>query len=385
MKAYEFVQAMNEIDDKYIDETLHYKKRSGNLRIWRAVAIAACVCLAATLALAAASMNQRSSDRTADFASDNAYFETASYDGFESETGAYKAAALSAVSEEEIYEEAAYEEAAYEEAIAFDEIEAPLSSNALYGTEGAGAWSDADAGTADIQQNAGDKIIYNVYLDMETNSFDESVAALDAVVTAFQGYSENQSISNYSRSYRNASFNIRIPAENLDAFLEQVGEICTVTYINRSADDVSESYYDIESRLTTAKAKLQRLQELMAEAENMEDIINLEDAISDVQWEIDSYSGSLQYYDSRISYSTVTVNISEVYEVVVEEAPLTFGERLTQAFDKGIRAFGNSLKDIAIWIVNSWIWLIILAIVVVAVILIIRKVRQTRSEKKKNE
>lgn len=110
----------------------------------------------------------------------------------------------------------------------------------------------------------------------------------------------------------------------------------------------------------------------------MEDIISIENAISDVQWEIDNYSGSLKYYDSRISYSTVTINVSEVYEVVIDDAPVSFGDRIVQAFNSGIRGFGSFLKDLALWIINSWIWLLLLAVIIVVVLLIVRKVRRNR-------
>ena len=160
----------------------------------------------------------------------------------------------------------------------------------------------------------------------------------------------------------------------MEDFLAGIPEIGTVTYLERSADDVSENYYDIESRLATAEAKLARLQQLMDEADDMEDIITLESAISDTQWEIDTYKGNLKYYDSRISYSTVNITLKEVYEVITEDAPTTFGEKVSNAFSQGVKGFTTFIKNIAIWFSGAWIWILLAAVIVIVVVLILRKI-----------
>ena len=78
-------------------------------------------------------------------------------------------------------------------------------------------------------------------------------------------------------------------------------------------DDVSEAYYDQESRLTTQRTKLERLQELLRQAQDMEDIITIESAISETELEIEFLTGSLRKYDSQINYSTITLSLREVY------------------------------------------------------------------------
>ncbi len=238
-----------------------------------------------------------------------------------------------------------------------------------------GTWSNVQSNSSDSSQNVNDqsKIIYTVYMNMQTTAFDSAVQNISELVNQHGAYFESEYLSNVSSSYRSASYTIRVPAENLDAFLEQVGNVCTVTSVNRYAEDVSENYYDTQTRLTTAKTKLARLQELLKEAQNMEDIIAIEEAITDVESDIDSYSGSIRYYDSQISYSTVTINLSEVYEVIEEKAPKTFGERIADSFSQGLKAFGNFIKNFVVWLAGSWIWLIIVIAVIAAAIIIICK------------
>ncbi len=256
-----------------------------------------------------------------------------------------------------------------------DMVAAEESAAGAMAASDSGTWSNVQSNSSDSSQNVNDqsKIIYTVYMNMQTTAFDSAVQNISELVNQHGAYFESEYLSNVSSSYRSASYTIRVPAENLDAFLEQVGNVCTVTSVNRYAEDVSENYYDTQTRLTTAKTKLARLQELLKEAQNMEDIIAIEEAITDVESDIDSYSGSIRYYDSQISYSTVTINLSEVYEVIEEKAPKTFGERIADSFSQGLKAFGNFIKNFVVWLAGSWIWLIIVIAVIAATIIIICK------------
>lgn len=404
MKAEELIQALNDVDERYIKEAVSYKRTGGSVKLWRAIAIAACVCLAVSAALTITSMNHNGSLQTDSakqaesdpgdyyaeeveelplyYAADEALSAPGSNAAVASEAAAPDYACEESTYdtyEEAVYDGEVYEDAAYEAKAATDSAEAGLARPAL-----TGSGVSAEAMTEAQAQNA-PKIIYNVYMEMQTREYDKAVSEIEQAVAACDGYSENQNMSNNSSAYRSASYTIRIPAGNLEDFLQQAGEIGTVTYINKSAEDVSEAYYDVQSRLDTARTKQERLQELLAQAEDMADIIEIESAISDTQWEIDNYSGTLRYYDSQVDYSTVNISLQEVYEVVTEEAPMNFGDKVAQAFTQGVKSVGEFFRDLVVWISSVWIWLLIIAAVAVAVILIIRKAVRTRKQKKDSE
>lgn len=360
MESKKIINALNEVDDKYIEEAVFYQNAGKRaLRIWRTVAIAACVCLAGSLVFTAASINYNSPSQLSRAKSAAVYEEMAEVEDAEMELyGAAPAMAKESV----LYsaQDAAYDTDSVKEG----------------GVWNNGSSSHAEQDAASGQNNT--KIIYNVWMDMQTREFDEAAKGIEAVTGKFGGYFSNQYVSNTTSGYRTASYTIRVPAENLDALLEQVGDICTVTYISKNAEDVSEHYFDTQSRLTTAKTKLERLQQLLSEAENMEDIISIEKAISDTELEIDNYSGSLRYWDSQVAYSTVNVNLYEVYEIVKEEAPMTFSEKIAQSFEQGIKGFGQAMQDFLVWLANSWIAVILAAAAVVVIILVVRAIVRKR-------
>ncbi len=225
------------------------------------------------------------------------------------------------------------------------------------------------------------KMIYNGYMEMQTQDFDAAASGIEALVRELGGYFQQSSVSNRgSSSYRYGSYTIRIPAAQFEAFFQRAGQLCHVTYTNTTADDVSESYYDTEARLETARIKLERLQQLLAKATSMEDIITIESAISETEWDIENLSGTLRHYDALVDYATVNVELSEVYQLSGQDkAVTTFGGRLGQSFVNGLRAVGSALEDFAVWLAYSWVWL---AVIAAAAVISIRLIRRKRSGKK---
>lgn len=59
----------------------------------------------------------------------------------------------------------------------------------------------------------------------------------------------------------------------------------------------------------------ERLLALLEKAENVEDIITIENRLSDVRYELENYESQIRLLDNQIDYSTVYVDISEVSRV----------------------------------------------------------------------
>ncbi len=242
--------------------------------------------------------------------------------------------------------------------------------------QAAGDMKSGSTMTGDSRSNLPDgvKMIYRANLELETTEYDKACGDIAALTQQLGGYLESQSSSNYSAGYRSASYTVRVPAEQFETFLHQIGTLCSVRWQSQSAEDVSEAYYDTESRLETAKIKLDRLQELLAKAENMEDIITVESAISDVEYQIESMSGELRHYDALIGYSTVYITLSEVYKISdTDYAPLTFGQRIASAFREGLEDFADTLEDFAEWLAYSWLGILLIVVVVVVAVKLIRR------------
>ena len=75
---------------------------------------------------------------------------------------------------------------------------------------------------------------------------------------------------------------------------------------------MSQAYYDTETRLAAQRTKQERLLDLLAQADTMESIIELENALSETEYEIQSLTTDLEHYDDLIDYATVDLYLAEV-------------------------------------------------------------------------
>ena len=253
--------------------------------------------------------------------------------------------------------------------------------------QGAEAAPDApmDVGSS-VYQRPDAKLIRRAALEIQTEQFDQSKVALDQLVAECNGYFENSSEYGGSRRDINASrrgeYTVRVPAEKYDQFLSSTGELGYVTSKNESSEDVGERYYDTEARLKTQRTKQERLLALLEKAESMEDIISLENALSDVEYQIEQYSSELNRYDGLISFSTFTVRLYEVKRVnqeVGETAPL--GQRMAAGFQASVRGLGEGLQNLLIWVSYNVFLVAVLAVVAVVGVFLGRRELKKRLRK----
>lgn len=108
-----------------------------------------------------------------------------------------------------------------------------------------------------------------------------------------------------------ATLVLRVPSEDLDAVLTQLGELGEVTGSSSQAEDVTVEYRDVEARVATLEAGAARLRELVAQASSVEDIASLERELSDREAELDALKARMQVLADDVSRSTVTVHLAE--------------------------------------------------------------------------
>lgn len=238
-----------------------------------------------------------------------------------------------------------------------------------------------------IYQNTRAKLIRRAELEIQTEQFDESVKALNQMVASCGGYYENASVYGGSRrdayASRSGEYVVRVPAEKYEQFLSQAGDLGYVTSKNEGSEDVGEQYYDIEARLKTQRTKQARLLALLEKAETMEDIIALENALSDVEYQIEQYASDLNRYDALINFSTFRIYLYEVGRVTQEVGETSsLGQRMAAGFQASFRNLGQGVQDLLIWVsYNLFLTIVLAAVAVSAVIVGRRELKRLKKEK----
>lgn len=237
--------------------------------------------------------------------------------------------------------------------------------------------------------DANRKIIRSAWLDLETTQFDESIQQLSALVSEYKGYIEQSDVSGksiYGGGTRYASYTLRIPSDALDAFLQSTGSVGNVIQEGQSAQEVTEQYFDAEAHLETLRVQEQRLLAILEKSAELTDIIQLEQALADTRYQIESYTGTLKKYDSLIAYSTVTVSINEVYEITpVNEMPKSLSERISQRFSNTMSYLKSEGENFLVWLLGEspiiLINLLWLAVAALVIWLLVRRVVRRRARK----
>ena len=143
-------------------------------------------------------------------------------------------------------------------------------------------------------QTAGRKLIRNVDLWAETEDFEGLLRSIHEQVASLSGYVEQSDVSGSSiqrdsrPSRRHASITARIPADQLDSFLQVVEDQANVTERSETATDVTLQYSDLESRKKTLTTEQERIWALLEKADTLEAVIALEERLSEIRYQLES-------------------------------------------------------------------------------------------------
>lgn len=266
-----------------------------------------------------------------------------------------------------------------------EEAEAePMEMGAALNTA-AGQIESSDALTAVPTSR---KLIRTVDMDLETTDFDNMITSLNQTVTSMGGYVEESGISGrslYSNDHatRFAHLKVRIPSNDLDAFISQIGTIGNVTNRSEQVRDVTLSYSDIESHKKSLTIEQERLWELLEKAESVDTVIALESRLSEIRYQLESYESQLRTFDNQIDYSTVTLAIHEV-TVLTPTAPDNIASRIQKGFQKNLQNIGLDFTNLFVWFVASIPFFLIWGAVILLCLFIGKRIMKAIHKKKDN-
>jgi len=231
----------------------------------------------------------------------------------------------------------------------------------------------ASSGTShsDIPEKNPEKIIYSADVTLETTGFDVTVGSIvNLVEDKYKGFIESSSIngSNYyniSRgrvSTRSAFYTIRVPSEHFSQLMNELPTLGNVPYSHTYTENISAQYYDTEARLSAYETQEQRLLEMLEIAESVEDIISIEEKLTELRYKIESLQSSLNNWDRQVNYSSIYLSVEEVEEYTPEASiQPSYGEKLADALEDGVSGFVGFLGDALIALVGALPAILVLA------------------------
>lgn len=148
------------------------------------------------------------------------------------------------------------------------------------------------------------KLIKTGNINLEIENLSESILKVEEWISSYGGY-----ISNSSNSEKNAWFNIKIPSSKFDDAMNSACSLGKVLNHSENTEDVSEQYYDLESRLQNKKTMKSKLEGYLSNAKDIKDLLEIERELNSVISDIDSMEGRLKRLSNQVEYSTITINL----------------------------------------------------------------------------
>ncbi|MGI5884872.1 MAG: DUF4349 domain-containing protein [Candidatus Spyradocola sp.] len=276
---------------------------------------------------------------------------------------------------------------------------APMPNNAMMAMDTAAADVPAEeATTADSADGATSsartaetpaynlKIIREAEINIQTENYSADTAALEELVSSLGGFITSreewgsEQSAETGENPRSLSMTLRIPSDQLDAFVEQAKEIGVVTGSSIRETDVTDQYTDTDRRLQAYQKQYDRVLEMMDQATTVEELIQIESELSRLEMEIENCQGTLNYWDARVNYSTAYVYMDEVRRAVTVDSSL--GERMSAALADSWEDFTQGCLDLVVNLYASIpyivVWVVVLAAAGGITVLIVRKVKKKR-------
>lgn len=159
----------------------------------------------------------------------------------------------------------------------------------------------SESNPADIER----KLKKSGSIQLVVNNLEDGSKAVESWTKQYNGY-----ISNSYSNETFVSYKVRIPAASFDNAMDTLGNIGKVRSKNVTADDVTDQYYDLKTRLETKKVLREKYNQYLKKAENVKDMLEIERQLNNVVSEIESMEGRLRLLTNQIDYSTISVEIS---------------------------------------------------------------------------
>jgi hypothetical protein len=180
----------------------------------------------------------------------------------------------------------------------------------------AGAMNDAPMGAERTQVEQ--QVITSAYVDIRVSDVSESLDALKAAISAYDGTIANEALTQYDGDQQ-ATLTARIPQANLSAFLEDIDAVGQVESRSINSTDVTMQVVDVQARLDALEASLTRLRALQAQADTIADLVAIEAELANRQAERDSLVSQLEYLSDQVAMSTVNFTLLPEVSVGVAE------------------------------------------------------------------
>ncbi len=237
---------------------------------------------------------------------------------------------------------------------------------------------------------ANQKMVYTGSVSIETLEYDAAVSAVRGDVEKYGGFIENSSESNRNNKWyyddqiyesdRTLSLTVRVPSEHFNEFLSGLDSYGQKMSESTNAENISRQYADNDAEIAALEKEQERLLQMMDAADTIQEMITVEDRLTEVQSQLNRYKSYKSSMDTDVQFSRITMTITEVHKYTpIQKEPEpepTFLERLSEHVKESADSFLEVLEGLLFLFISLFPYLVIIAVIVIIVLSIRKKRRE---------
>jgi len=225
--------------------------------------------------------------------------------------------------------------------------------------------------------NLNRKIIKNANISVEVENFKTAIDYLYNFVNSNGGYVSNFNSYIYDDNYEvysedmskdlySGNMTIRIPSEKFDILFNEIDGIGKIKSKNIYTSDITSRYRDYYNEVKNLEVREKKLREIMENAKDIKDVLEVERELSRVRGEINGYKSTLKKWDELVELSTVEVNIIEVQNLTNSVKSIDKGiiQKSKEGFIKNLNKTIMILENLIIFLISNVINILILCVII---------------------
>lgn len=274
-------------------------------------------------------------------------------------------------------EAASKEEDLSPEKAAGADAENAVPNNAVEGEE-------ADVNPADLSE----KKIRTVTMSLECKNMDSAEKELKERVKTQGGYIESEDYSALSdwNDVKTMNFTIRIPKEKVDDFLDFLNGEGRIISKSENLEDVRLQYRDAKNHIKALETEQERILALMDKAETVDQLIALENRLTEIRYQLDSYHSEVLDYDNRVNFSTIYLDLRESINGKIHDAgSYSFFDQVRDGFIRNLIGIRGFFATIALFSLVFIPQILLVILFILGIVFLNKKLNKRKKEKQERK
>jgi hypothetical protein len=225
------------------------------------------------------------------------------------------------------------------------------------------------------------KVIRSANITVEVEDFDKASGEINSIILGI-GFVQSSNINsekyyreNVQKLIRKGTIVVRVDREKFDKVLNSLKGIGEVLNESINGEDVTDKYYDTESRLRLLKIEESKLEEYLKKLSDLDQVFKTESRLTEIRYQIEALTGNLKKMSDLVDLSTITINISEKYpDADIPPKTKTYGQKLLDNFLDSMKGVVSFVGELVVILVSAIPVLVLLGLFALLAVFIYKKI-----------